>query len=71
MNNPTLNIQERGICINSVWKHFKGDKYKILGFAVHTETGEEMVAYQRVNEHYFLGVEPRVYVRPLINFYLK
>jgi hypothetical protein len=35
--------------------------YEVIGFAVHTETEEEMVIYHRIDAHDDIGL----YVRPL------
>ena len=29
-----------------LWRHFKGNLYRVQGIALHSETGEEMVVYQ-------------------------
>lgn len=32
------------------YRHYKGDEYEIIGFAQHTETGEECVVYRRADK---------------------
>ncbi len=45
-----------------VYKHYKGNRYKVLSVARHTETGEEMVIYHA------LEGEKELWVRPLKMF---
>jgi len=44
---------------NSIYKHFKGNKYLLLYIAHHSETMEEMVVYQA------LYGDKGIWVRPL------
>lgn len=34
------------IIIGKTYKHYKGNMYKIIAFARHSETGEDMIVYQ-------------------------
>ncbi len=52
----------REILVGRKYRHFKGNDYKVLALAEHTETGEECVVYQA------LYGEGKFYVRPLDMF---
>ncbi|MDP3244727.1 MAG: DUF1653 domain-containing protein [bacterium] len=45
------------------YRHFKGNEYKVLGVARHSETFEEMVVYQA------LYGEGGLWIRPLAMFF--
>ena len=39
----------RELKINGIYRHFKGNLYKVVGVAFDSETTEEVVIYKRIN----------------------
>lgn len=46
------------ITIGKTYKHFKGNLYKVIGFAKHSETCEDMIIYESLKNN-------TLWVRPL------
>lgn len=53
---------ERELRIGAIYRHFKGNFYRPLMVATHSETGERMVVYQA------LYGDRGVFARPYANF---
>ena len=49
---------KRDIHVGKMYTHFKGNVYKVLYIALHTETNEDMVIYQDVKD------VSKIYARP-------
>lgn len=62
----TESTNEREIVIGGVYKHFKGDFYKVLTLALDSETLEEKVVYMSL--YYSPEKETRVWIRSLEDF---
>lgn len=55
-------MNERRVIIGGKYRHFKGNEYRVLHLARHSETEEMMVVYQA------LYGERDIWVRPLTMF---
>ena len=47
------------IIIGGIYKHFKGNEYKVLAVAKHSETLEDMVVYQALYGSGDIWVRPK------------
>jgi len=57
-----LSEETKKVKIGGTYEHYKGMVCKVLGVALHSETLEEMVVYQHMDE------EKMIWVRPLLMF---
>lgn len=55
-------MMNRKIKVNGIYRHFKGNLYQVIAVAMHTETKEDLVVYQAVED------SAKVYARPLEMF---
>ena len=54
----------REVLVGKKYRHFKGNIIEVIAIAKHTETLEEMVVYEELNDHQF-------WVRPMNMFLSK
>lgn len=59
---PDFSAIAKTIMVGSLYEHYKGLRYKIIGIALHSETLEELVVYQG------LYGEGSMWVRPMTVF---
>lgn len=64
MNEPLPPLSDQAIKLQlGIYEHYKGNQYRVLGVARHSETLEEVVMYQaQYADHSF-------WVRPVAMFY--
>ncbi len=55
MSNPEIKVGQ-------IYQHYKGNHYRILAQGKHSESGEELVGYQRIEDS-------AVYFRPKVMFF--
>ena len=48
----------REILVGRKYRHFKGNDYKVLALAEHTETGEKLVVYQAMYAPFKICARP-------------
>lgn len=53
-----MDCKDREILTGRYYRHFKGNLYKVIGIATHTETKEKMVVYQAQYGEQELFVRP-------------
>lgn len=55
-------MMEKGLVIGGIYKHYKGNMYKVIGIAKHSETLEDLVVYRA------LYGEGGLWARPIAMF---
>lgn len=55
---PPFSPQARSLVLNGLYEHFKGNRYKVLSIARHSETLEELVVYQALYGTHDVWVRP-------------
>ena len=54
-----LNDKMGNMCIKKgIYRHFKGNKYRVIGVARHSESNDSLVVYQPLYGDYGLWVRP-------------
>lgn len=55
------------LVINGIYRHYKGNEYKVISVAKHSETLEEMVVYRALYGEMGLWVRPKTMFLESIN----
>ena len=48
----------QSLVVGGIYEHYKGNRYKIIVLARHSETLEEVVVYQALHDTYDIWVRP-------------
>lgn len=56
------------IVINGIYKHYKGNLYKVLGFAKHSESEENLVIYMCLYGDYSIWARPLSMWNEIVEF---
>lgn len=54
----SLSDLAKSIKIDSLYEHYKGNKYKVLAVAKHSETLEEYIVYQALYGNFLIWIRP-------------
>lgn len=58
----------RTIQVGGIYRHFKGNIYRVLSLAKHTETNETLVIYERIDTENNGNYKDHIYARPVEMF---
>ena len=53
-----MNSNHEAIHMGRLYRHFKGSLYKVIGMSKHTETGETLVLYHRIDDSNNIWARP-------------
>ena len=54
--------------IGAIYRHYKGNAYKVINIGVHTETGEKMVIYSPINDPNRIWIRPSIMWHDIIDY---
>ena len=52
-------MNDKSLTPNSIWRHYKGNLYELIGVGKHSETLEEVIIYRALYGEGGLWVRPR------------
>ena len=58
--------EEENVVLPGVYRHYKGNMYRVIGEATHSETMERLVVYQALYGERGLWVRPRAMFRETV-----